>query len=177
LLSSTNHEAIAKILSYWVIIHKTPVSEADLNPPEAVKVFNIRATAKSEINEMTLFGSFFEKPCKKMFINDPYLFDREHIVIRVGKYISMASQNDILDEVIVHTKKATDSSEQEKAVQELKSKFNVSIGFKYTAEHDRYIKIIRANGEQARIIFGRGLDFIQPDGSVKSTYIIIQDPL
>jgi len=176
LLSSTNHEAVTKITSDWNNLHKTPVNEVDLNPPQYVKVINIRAAARSEINEQILFASFFAKPCKKMLVHDPYLFDREHIVNRLGKYISMASQHNIMDEVIIHTKKALDSREQEKAEQELISKFNSSIRFKHTAEHDRYIEITRLNGEQARIILGRGLDFIQPDGSVKSTYIVIEDP-
>lgn len=177
LLSSTNHEAVTKITSDWNKLHKTPVIEADLNPPQYVKVVNVRAAARSEINEQILFASFFAKPCKKMLVHDPYLFDREHIVNRLGKYISMASQHNIMDEVIVHTKKAPDSREQEKAEQELTSKFNCSIRFKHTAEHDRYIEITRLNGEQARIILGRGLDFIQPDGSTKTTYIVIQDPV
>ena len=177
LLSSTNHEAVTKIISDWNNLHKTPVNEADLNPPQYVKVINVKAAARSEINELILFGSFFAKPCKKMLVHDPYLFDREHIVNRLGNYISMASQHSSVDEVIVHTKKAPDSREQEKAEQELISKFNGSIRFKHTAEHDRYIEITRVNGEQARIILGRGLDFIQPDGSTKSTYIVIQDPV
>jgi len=79
--------------------------------------------------------------------------------------------------VIVHTKKAPDSRDQEKAEQELINKFTCSIRFKHTAEHDRYIYITRVNGEQARIILGRGVDFIQPDGSTKSTYIVIHDPI
>ncbi len=176
LLSSTNHEAVTKIISDWNNLHKTPVNEVDLNPPQYVKVINVRAAARSEINEQILFGSFFAKPCTKILVHDPYLFDREHIVNRLGKYISMASQHSSMDEVIVHTKKAPDSREQEKAEQELISKFNCSIRFKHTAEHDRYIEITRVNGEQARIILGRGLDFIQPDGSTKSTYIVIEDP-
>jgi len=177
LLSSTNHEAVMKITSDWNKLHKTPVNEADLNPPQYVKVINVRAATRPEINEQILFASFFAKPCKKMLVHDPYLFDREHIVNRLGKYISMASQHNLMDEVIVHTKKAPDSREQEKAEQELTSKFNCSIRFKHTAEHDRYIEITRLNGEQARIILGRGLDFIQPDGSTKTTYIVIQDPV
>lgn len=177
LLSSTNLEAVTKITGDWNKLHKTPVNEVDLNPPQYVKVINVRAAARSEIIEQILFASFFAKPCKKMLVHDPYLFDREHIVNRLGKYISMASQHNIMDEVIVHTKKAPDSREQEKAEQELISKFNSSIRFKHTTEHDRYIEITRLNGEQARIILGRGLDFIQPDGSTKTTYIVIQDPV
>ena len=83
----------------------------------------------------------------------------------------------MIDEIIVHTKKAADNSEQMKAEQEVNRIYNGKVRFKHTAEHDRYIEITRYNGELARIIIGRGLDFIQPDGSIKSTYIVIQDPV
>lgn len=43
--------------------------------------------------------------------------------------------------------------------------------------HDRSITLIRHDGTKARIIIGRGLDFIRPDGTVDPTYVIIQDPL
>ncbi len=176
LISSSNHEALTKVIIDWNNLQKRLVNEVDLNPPQHVKVINVRAAARSNINEQILFASFFAKPCKKMLVHDPYLFDREHIVNRLGTYITMVYQHSSMEEVIVHTKKAPDSREQEKAEQELISKFNGSIRFKHTADHDRYIEITRVNGEQARIILGRGLDFLQPDGSVKSTYIVIEDP-
>ncbi len=112
-----------------------------------------------------------------MTIHDPYLMNLDVIVDRLGEYISMASQHNILDEVIIQTRKANDSGEQEAAKRELTRKYPVNIRFEHKAEHDRFIEVIRLNGERAKIILGRGLDFIQPDGSTKATHIIIQDPL
>ena len=42
---------------------------------------------------------------------------------------------------------------------------------------DIYIELNREDGMKARIIFGRGLDFMKSDGSIKSTFIVIQDPI
>jgi len=176
LLSSTSHEAVLKIINDWNNLQKIRINRDELNPPQHIKVINVRAASKSEINEVLLFESFFAKPCKKMLVNDPYLFDYESIVNRLGKYVSMVFKNSQMVEVVVHTKKALDKRDQEDAEMELNKQFNNSINFIHTAEHDRYIKITRENGERARIIFGRGLDFIQPDGSTKSTYIVIEDP-
>jgi hypothetical protein len=44
------------------------------------------------------------------------------------------------------------------------------------AEHDRFVEIHRTEGGKARILIGQGLDFINPDGSVRPTYIVIEDP-
>ena len=80
--------------------------------------------------------------------------------------------------MVVHTKKSTDFQEQKEAEVSLNKKFNDVIVFKHKSiEHDRYIELNRENGEKARIIFGRGLDFMQSDGSIKSTFIVIQDPI
>ena len=35
----------------------------------------------------------------------------------------------------------------------------------------------RVDGTRAQILIGTGLDFIQADGRVKPTYIVVQDPL
>ncbi len=45
------------------------------------------------------------------------------------------------------------------------------------AEHDRWIEVTRANGERARMWIGRGLDFIRSDGTVESTFIVVEDPV
>jgi hypothetical protein len=44
------------------------------------------------------------------------------------------------------------------------------------ALHDRFIIITRIDKTKARILIGQGLDFIKPDGSVKPTYITVEDP-
>lgn len=176
LVTSTHREAIEIIGIEWDSLQKTRVSRADLDPPGDVRVISIKSN-QSGISEKILFSEFFSKPCIKMTVHDPYLMNRDVIVDRLGEYISMASQHNILDEVIIQTRKANDSGEQEAAKRELTRKYPVNIRFEHKAEHDRFIEVIRLNGEKAKIILGRGLDFIQPDGSTKPTHIIIQDPL
>lgn len=120
---------------------------------------------------------FFSKPIKKMLVHDPYLNKRHVIIDRLGQYITMASQHNSLERVDVYTKREVDGDEQEAAIRELNRKHSVDICFDYRSEHDRFIEVTRVDGERAQIILGRGLDFIQPDGSTKPTYVIIQDPL
>lgn len=176
LVTSTHRDAIEAIGIEWDSLQKTRVSRVDLDPPGEVRVISIKSN-QSGISEKSLFSDFFSKPCIKMTVHDPYLINRDVIVDRLGEYISMASQHNILDEVIIQTRKANDSGEQEVAKRELTRKYPVNIRFEYKAEHDRFIEVIRLNGEKTKIILGRGLDFIQPDGSTKPTHIIIQDPL
>lgn len=176
LVTSSHQEAIELIGIEWDSLQKTRVSRVDLDPPGDVRVISIKSN-QSGITEKILFSDFFSKPCIKMTVHDPYLMNRDVIVDRLGEYISMASQHNTLDEVIIQTRKANDSGEQEAAERELIRKHPVNIRFEHKAEHDRFIEVIRLNGEKAKIILGRGLDFLQPDGSTKATYIIIQDPL
>ena len=95
----------------------------------------------------------------------------------MGAYIQLANQANTLQDVLVISRKADMSRAQETAERELNRRFGGIIRFKHTADHDRYIEITRVNGEKARIIIGRGLDFIRPDGSVQDTFIVIQDPM
>jgi hypothetical protein len=177
LLSTTHRDAVKSVWDEWQKNPKTSVDPSELNPPQHVKVINLPASARSITTEQDLFGEFFAEPCKKLLVHDPYLFDRERIVRRLGAYIALAARQGSLDEVIVHTKLATDRVEQAKSEQELNHKFNGIIRFKHSVDHDRFIEVTRLDGEKARIIIGRGLDFIQSDGSTKSTYIVIQDPV
>jgi superfamily II DNA or RNA helicase len=177
LLSSTHRDAVLIVVDEWNKQGKTFIDPSELNPPQNVRVINLSSSAKSGISEKTLFSDLFEVPCKRLLVHDPYLYDRERIVNRLGAYIDMAAKHSSLSEVIVLTKKASDSKSQEKAEQEINRKYNGIIRFKHTADHDRFIDVMRINGEQAKIIIGRGLDFIQPDGSIRSTYIVIQDPV
>jgi len=93
-------------------------------------------------------------------------------------YLEMAAKNSSLKTVVVHTKKSIDFHEQLEAENSINKKFKDVIVFKHKPlEHDRYIELSREDGEKARIILGRGLDFMQSDGSIKSTFIVIQDPI
>lgn len=148
-----------------------------LDPPKNNTVINLHTSPTGYITEEELFGEVFDKPCESLLINDPYLFNADKINA-LEPYLKMASKHNTLSKVTVHTKKSSDYKLQVDAENELNAKFNNLIKFKHIPlEHDRFIEISRLNGEKARIILGRGLDFIQEDGSIKSTFIVIQDPL
>ena len=174
LLTSTDSEAVKEVYEEWNSMGKRVVYSDDLNPPPTVEVINIKASSRPT-SEQEIFSKVFEEPCVKMIVHDPYLYNEEKIVNRLGNYIALAEAGGHLKEVIVHTKK--NHEEQEVAKSKLEKMFDCTITFKYSVEHDRYIDITRLSGEKARIFIGRGLDFIRPDGSTKSTYIVIQDPI
>lgn len=180
LLTSTNEEQVRIVANDINNQIKVSVEREALNPPPSVNVLNINASTKSGINEKQLFSAFFAKPCKKILIHDPYLYSRYVLLERLDNYLAMASQHNELEDILIVTKRAQDREElkeQEKAKQELEWKYKNIIRFKYKPDHDRFIEITRHNGEKARIIIGRGIDFIQPDGSTRRTFIIIEDPL
>ena len=69
--------------------------------------------------------------------------------------------------------------EQNRAIQQLQAKFpEVDIKFNRgrNTSHDRFVVINRDDGSKARIIIGKGLDFIRKDGSVDKTFVVIEDP-
>ena len=177
LISSTCLGAVQQAGINLQHLKRNKIHTSELNAPDNTTVVNLRSSVNSGITESSLFDPVFSKPIRKLLVHDPYLHDRERIVNRMGQYISMASRHESLEEVVVHTKRAPNQREQDLAIQELKSRFNFPIRFKFSAEHDRYIEILRNSGEKAIILIGRGLDFIQPDGSIKSTFIVIQDPV
>ena len=158
-------------------VNKRLVDITQFDPPPNTKVINIHSVPNQYITVPELFSEVFNKPCRSMLVNDPYLLDRRSIYL-LHPYMEMASSNSTLQSVVVHTKKSNISHEQSDAEKSIKAKFGNIIVFKHEPlEHDRYIEITRVDGEKARIIFGRGLDFMQLDGSIKSTFIIIQDPI
>jgi len=157
------------------------VNNQDLDAPANVQVINVKFNERR--TEADLFSAVFAKPVKRMFVNDPYLYDHERIIRRLGAYIDLAAQGDALEIVNVITKKAGQSGnpgnnlDQERAENELNRTFGDIVKFKHSQpQHDRFIEFERTDGTKARIIIGYGLDFIQPDGRTKPTYIVIQDP-
>ena len=139
-----------------------------------------------ELSEETLFEGVFDQPIVALQVNDRYLYDHYHIVERLGNYIRMAYHNDQLKNVTIYTWDAgrnhirnASRDEQNRAIAQLQSKFpKTLIDFKRTnnVEHDRFMILERSNGTFARILFGKGLDFIRKDGTVERTYIVIEDP-
>ena len=161
-------------------ISKLPKNRVDIkefDPPINVRVINLHSSSNQYVSVSELFADVFSEPCETILINDPYLIDRKSIFL-LEPYLEMAIKNGSLNSVIVHTKKSVQYQEQLDAEKSINQKFNNLIVFKHNPiEHDRYIELTRKDGERARIILGRGLDFMQSDGSIKSTFIIIQDPI
>jgi superfamily II DNA or RNA helicase len=177
LLTSTNKEAVHAVLTQWEQMRAREITWDQLNPPQHVKVINVDASATRQFDLEATLDDFFTQPVQRMTIHDPYLFDRERLVNRLSPYIQMASRHQTLEKVIIHTKRADDRHRQDAAEQELKQRFPDLLDFKHTADHDRFLGVVRVSGERARIYIGRGFDFIRPDGSTRATYIVIQDPV
>jgi len=157
----------------------------DLAPPENVHVINTESV-RGRCSEESLFIDVFEKPVRTLYINDRYLFDYYRIVERAGAYIQLAKKGDELRSVSIQTWDADRNQirqgsreEQNRAIQILKGSFpDVDIDFQRPqfVDHDRYVLLERSDGSQARILIGKGLDFIRNDGTLDRTFIVIEDP-
>jgi hypothetical protein len=181
LLTSTHADSVKVLETQWQGVPKTRIVVDQLKPPPDVEVINFKP--RDAKNEAELFAKIFARPVSQQIINDPYLYDHERIVERVGAYIDLAQGGNKLEKVKIITKRAGTyqngtPEEQDKAFNILRLKFQgVQIeGPTSNPEHDRYILLIREDGTKARILIGRGLDFIQSNGYHKSTYIVIQNP-
>lgn len=184
LLSTIHPDGVQKAFATFEAIRTRQVSKTQLNPPSNIEVINVKPHTHRNQAEQNFFGKVFAQPVLEMHVNDPYLQTYEQIVNRLGAYIELAAQHDSFEKVTVTTKRAgeaglySDKATQDRAIKALEKEFsNVKIIFKYAhPDHDRFIEIHRANGTQAHILIGRGLDFIGPKGDIMSTYIVIQDP-
>ncbi len=191
LISTTHREAVQEILTSMPHHGGHKVQLDDLRPPPDVRVMDVKAGEKN-VSEQSLFGDIFsQKPIESMFINDGYLLDEERIVNRLGSYIELAKQGGQLKQVRVKTWSSESlpgsqsDRNQQQAIAKLKRRFG-EISLRFTTHnrhresgavhHDRFIELTRTDGTKARILIGRGLDFIQPDGSVLPTYVIVENP-
>lgn len=112
-----------------------------------------------------------------MVICDRYLDKKPVILNRLAAHIALAHQQGSLKWVIVQTRLGQEKQKQ--AIKQLKAKFlDVSIKFQmdYHTGHDRFIELILTDEKKARVIIGMGLDFIEPSGTVRQTFLIFQDP-
>ncbi|MFQ5419422.1 MAG: MIT C-terminal domain-containing protein, partial [Anaerolineae bacterium] len=152
------------------------VEYADLQEPANTQVQEIKPDGKT-YREADFFADFYAQPVRSMVVSDRYLDAKEKIVNRLGSHIELAQRDGSLEWVLVHTRRK--QGEQQQAINQLKAQFpQVRITFKldrHTA-HDRYIELTRTNGRKARVIIGLGLDFIEPNGRVRQTFLIFQDP-
>lgn len=179
LLSTISNDGVIAAVDLFNQIKKRRVDPEELNPPENTRVINIPNQQNSSMNEESLFAQVFDAPITQILVHDPYLFSREQIVDRLGAYVDLASQHSTLKRVNVITKRAPQDkkTQQDKAEDELNKRYHGIINFQHkSSEHDRYIILERESGAKARIIIGKGLDFIRNDGEVNKTYVIIEDP-
>ena len=169
-----HHEVIREIQNQMAGYHARIVEHAELQEsPNTI----VRESNRNMHNEADYFSDFYAQPVHSMIVSDRYLDTTEKISNRLGAHITLAQQSGTLKRVSVHTRSGGD--EQKRAISQLKSRFpEIDIKFRldYHTAHDRYIEIKRENGSKARIIIGVGLDFIEPDGYVRQTFLVFQDP-
>ena len=184
LVTTSHPDAIeAAVAQLQAQLPRVPVTQDRFNMPPEVRVYDIRRMIDKSEGDIEPIQKLFDKPVKEMEIHDPYLYDRERLVRRAGAYVDLAKSGGELKRVVIHTQDADrvrgDRSEQNRAIEELKRQFpDVAIEVRRkTAEHDRWIIVTRPDRTRARMVIGRGLDFIRSDRSVEPTYIVIQDPL
>ncbi len=171
------YNADAVLESEQVILQHTDrlVQDEELREPADTFVHEIEPDGKKH-NETEYFSEFYtKKPIRSMVINDRYLDKKEKILNRLGAHIDLAQQKGSLEWVLVKTQQSND--EQKQAIQQLKSHFpHLRIKFELDRriDHDRYIEVTHVDGSKARVIIGVGLDFIEPTGHVRNTFLIFQ---
>ena len=178
--STTHRQAVREIRDSFADFSGRRLDREMLRLPPEIVVMSTHD--RLQASEAELFGELFAEPVVSLQVNDRYLKDEETIVNRLGAYLRLAGNT--LQKVTVRSYPAdhipgASLESQSRAIQSLKRLFpDVEIDFKRTkhTEHDRFIIIERGSGSLARILIGKGLDFIKPDGSVSKTFIVIEDP-
>lgn len=187
LLSTTHSQTMTHIQEIVEAVRLRAVRASALELPPHTRVLHLPDTPNRDgaISEASLFGDIFRQPVTHMQVNDSYLLDEERLFKRLSAYLHLANQQATLQQVDVYTLPAGEKGRggtkdaQNRAIAKLQTAFptvNIHVQRKERVEHDRYIILTRANGRKARILLGRGLDFIQPDGSIRATHIVIEDP-
>lgn len=183
ILSNIRPEGVQQALEAFYALPARSLGVEDFAPPAGVYVLNVTSADRGK-GVAGLFGRVItDEPVRAMQINDRYLVDYERAYLRLREYIELAAEGG-LQELLVRTFRAEERGvggsvrEQDRAIQALRQSYpNIDIQFKFSkTEHDRSVLLERYSGTRARILLGRGLDFIRPDGSINPTYIIIEDP-
>jgi ATP-dependent helicase YprA (DUF1998 family) len=188
-LEPTAVEAIAEVMRR---ISGRVVKPEELEFPPNVRVIHIRDGER--VTETDLFGDIFRSPLKSLLISDRYLRSHHHET-RLRAYLSLITdQPGVRPQVSISTLAAEvqlsshpsyykTSAEQRQMFTRLISDFP-ALDIQYRLErslqslpHDRFIHLTRADGTEARIGIGVGLDFIKPNGRTRMTDIIIEDPM
>lgn len=187
LQASQQEDIVSQALHVIESVQGKAIAANDLNLPPQVTVHDIPSGYVGNESKIAAISALFSKPVQSLFINDPYLLDESTLVDRVAQYITLAQQGGALQNVHIRTSDAKDKNAnhdaQNRAITKLEKHFigqafTLKVDRKATKEqdHDRYIEIRRPDGTRARMIIGRGLDFIRADGRALKTYLIVEDP-
>jgi|GEM_PF-1276626 len=190
---------LSKILGDDKIITARPSTAEQSAQPQSQAQSNTRtyhispSKVKTREADIKAIRDFFDRPVSQMWVYDPYLLDYERLFNRLGAYIQLAFDRGGLKSVHVQTRDAQiarkdrdaqvaekDREEQLQAVAALENRFqSIKLEVNYPkdgkGQHDRFIEITRVDGSTARLLIGRGLDFIRADGSVQQTYLVIEE--
>lgn len=177
----TNHSQAVKAISETIKRYRArSVEYADLDKPANTYVREVKRDGKKH-NEEDYFSEFYARPVQGMIVNDRYLDTKEKVLNRLGAHIDLAHRHGGLEWVevyTIHTRQG--QNEQKQAISQLKSQYpEVNIKFKIERHiaHDRYIELTYTDNHKARVIIGLGLDFIEPNGSVRETFLVFQDKI
>lgn len=177
-LSVTSHpDAVAKSWDSLMEYNARVVEFTELREPRDTTLHEIQPD-NGWHNEAEYFAAFYAEPVRGMVVSDRYLKDRERILNRLGAHIALAQRQGALEWVVVRTREQSETNDQEQAIQQLRAQFPtvmIDFEFSYQTAHDRFVEITRVNGKKARVVIGRGLDFIQPNGRVEHTFLVFQD--
>lgn len=175
---ATNHSHAVKEISEAIKRYRArSVEYADLREPANTYVLEVKQDGKKH-NEEEYFSKFYARPVRGMIVNDRYLDTKEKILDRLGAHIDLAHRHGTLEWVVVYTIRGHD--EQKQAITRLKSQYpevNIKFKFEWHTAHDRYIELTCTDNRKARVIIGLGLDFIEPDGNVRETFLVFQDKI
>ena len=176
-LNVTNHpDAVARAQDSLMAHNARVVESTELREPSDTIVREIQPDSCSH-NEAEYFAAFYAEPVRGMVVSDRYLEDRDRIVKRLGAHIALAHQQGALEWVLVRTRKK-EGNDQQQALSQLKSQFpfvKIKFEYDYHTAHDRFIEVTRVNGQKSRVIIGRGLEFILPNGAVEQTFLVFQN--
>jgi hypothetical protein len=191
MITTTSREGLAESGRRLLKLPVRTLKVADLEFPSSVRSREVRQG--ETLTERELFGEVFAKPVTEVTISDPYLCSNHHRE-RIAAYLEMIQAvPETVPQVRVQTKDIQvfrsnnhhhfkTRSEQEAMFRQLQQRFqDLKIRYdlvqdKHAIAHDRSIGLRRANGERARIVIGKGLDFIQYGGRTVRTFLFIEDP-
>lgn len=165
------------------------VKPEELEFPPNVRVIHIRDGER--VTEADLFGNVFRSPLKSLYINDRFLRS-DHHEKRIRAYLNLISgQPGMRPQIRIETLAAEinmsrqvyyyqTSSDQKRMFARLSKDFpafDIQYQLAQRLPHDRFIHLVRADGSEARIGLGAGLDFIRFNGRTCMTDIVIEDPI